>query len=64
MKRSLSAWCLASLLACAPASAQDVTKAAPEASRVLFENAYIRVVELTFAPGTQVGPYSHPAGWY
>ena len=46
------------------ASAQDALKSAPQASRLLFENEYIRVIELTFEPGTQVGPYSHPAGWY
>lgn len=64
VKKIWQGLCLASVFVCASVSAQDALKSAPDASRLLFENEYIRVIELTFEPGTQVGPYSHPAGWY
>lgn len=44
--------------------AQDVVKVSPATSRVVFENAYIRVVRSTFPPGGAEPAHTHPAGWY
>ena len=38
----------------------DMTKAAPKASRVLFENDDVRVVELNWRRGLKVEMHSHP----
>ena len=54
---------LAALLATA-AAAQDVVKVSPATNKVLKENAYVRVVEATFAPGAKEPLHTHPAAWY
>ena len=54
---------LATLLAAA-AMAQDAVKVSPATNKVLKENAYVRVVESTFAPGAKEPLHTHPAGWY
>lgn len=41
--------------------AKRLTQAAPEVSKVLFENDRIRVVELNVKKGTRVGMHTHPA---
>ena len=41
--------------------AKQLAKAAPEVSRVLFENDRVRVVELNVKKGTKVGMHTHPA---
>ncbi len=38
-----------------------MTQAAPEASKVLFENDWVRVVELNVKKGTKAGVHTHPA---
>ena len=38
----------------------DMTKAAPKASRVLFENDDVRVIELNWKKGLKVEMHSHP----
>lgn len=55
---------VAALFAPAGAFAQDVVRAAPGTSRVVFENQYIRVVRSHFAPGAAEAAHTHPAGWY
>ena len=54
---------LAALLTAA-AAAQDVVKVSPATNKVLKENAYVRVVQATFAPGAREPLHTHPAGWY
>ena len=44
--------------------AQDVMKAAPGHYKVLVDNAEVRVVENTLAPGEKDAEHTHPAGWY
>ena len=41
--------------------AKRLTEAAPEVSKVLFENDRVRVVELKVKKGTKVGMHKHPA---
>ncbi len=41
--------------------AKRLTEAAPKASKVLFENDRVRVVELNVRKGTKVGMHTHPA---
>ncbi len=41
--------------------AKRLTEAAPEVSKVLFENDKVRVVELNVKKGTKVGMHTHPA---
>ena len=41
--------------------AKRLTQAAPETSKVLFENDKVRVVELNVKKGTKVGMHTHPA---
>ena len=41
--------------------AKRLTQAAPEVSKVLFENDKVRVVELNVKKGTKVGMHTHPA---
>ncbi len=43
------------------AVAKHLTQAAPEVSKVLFENDKVRVVELNVKKGTKVGMHTHPA---
>ena len=47
-----------------PLLAQDVMKAAPEHYKVLVDNADVRVIENTLAPGEKDAQHTHPAGWY
>ncbi len=56
------------LLACCTgfAAAQDPTKAAPESYKIQFENAYIRVFRVHYAPHSRVPVHDHsryPAGY-
>jgi len=44
--------------------AQDVVKVAGEHNKVLFENADVRVIENTLAPGEKDAMHTHPHGWY
>lgn len=44
--------------------AQDVIKAAPEHNKILMENAHVRVIENTLAPGEKDAIHTHPPGWY
>jgi quercetin dioxygenase-like cupin family protein len=46
------------------ASAQDVVAVAPTHTRVLVENAQVRVIESTLPPGAKDPFHTHPAGWY
>jgi beta-alanine degradation protein BauB len=46
------------------ARAQDVVKVAPEHNKVLLENADVRVIENTLAPGEKDAMHTHPPGWY
>ena len=48
----------------AAATAQDVVQVSPATNKVLKDNAYVRVVESTFAPGAKEGMHTHPACWY
>lgn len=44
--------------------AQDVVKAAPEHNIIILENADVRVIENTLAPGERDAMHTHPSGWY
>jgi hypothetical protein len=44
--------------------AQDVVKVAGEHNKVLLENADVRVIENTLAPGEKDAMHTHPHGWY
>ena len=46
------------------ARAQDVVAVAPTHTRVLVENAQVRVIESTLPPGAKDPFHTHPAGWY
>ncbi len=46
------------------ARAQDVVKVAPEHNKILLENADVRVIENTLAPGEKDAMHTHAAGWY
>jgi beta-alanine degradation protein BauB len=52
------------LLLAVRARAQDVLAVAPNHYRVLVDNAHVRVVENTLAPGEKDPLHTHPAGWY
>jgi beta-alanine degradation protein BauB len=58
--------CLAfhGLVTATPAVAQDVVEAAPQSNKVLVDNATVRVVEGTIAPGAREAMHTHAAGWY
>ncbi len=49
-----------SLLFSPIARAQDPAKVAPDVYKVVFENARVRVMEVTLAPGAKVAMHSHP----
>jgi len=49
---------------CGAARAQDVAKVSPATNKVLVENAYVRVLQATFAPGAKEGLHTHPASFY
>ena len=36
----------------------------PQTNVVLTENAQVRVIQATFAPGAREPTHTHPAGWY
>lgn len=40
--------------------AADPLKVGPDVYRLLFENERVRVLEVTFKPGTKIGFHSHP----
>lgn len=40
--------------------AADPLTVGPDIYRLLFENDRVRVMEVTFKPGTKIGPHSHP----
>ena len=44
--------------------AQDVVQVAPEHNKILLENADVRVIENTLAPGEKDAMHTHPSGWY
>jgi quercetin dioxygenase-like cupin family protein len=44
--------------------AQDVVTVAPEHNKILLENADVRVIENTLAPGEKDAMHTHPSGWY
>jgi mannose-6-phosphate isomerase-like protein (cupin superfamily) len=44
--------------------AQDVVKVAPEHNKIILENADVRVIENTLAPGEKDALHTHPSGWY
>jgi oxalate decarboxylase/phosphoglucose isomerase-like protein (cupin superfamily) len=44
--------------------AQDQVAVAPAHTRVLVENARVRVIESTLPPGAKDPLHTHPAGWY
>jgi hypothetical protein len=44
--------------------AQDVVKVAPEHNKIILENADVRVIENTLAPGEKDAMHTHPSGWY
>ena len=63
MSRTLTAASLALLLVAAGrAGAQDVLAVAKDHYKVLVDNARIRVVENTLAPGEKDPMHTHPAG--
>ena len=45
-------------------NAQDVVKVAPEHNKIILENADVRVIENTLAPGEKDAMHTHPSGWY
>ena len=47
-----------------PGSAQDVMAVAPSHYKVRVDNAHVRVVENTLAPGEKDPMHTHAAGWY
>jgi len=49
------------LLAAMPAAAQDPAAVAPDSYKVLAENARVRVLRVTMAPGSKAATHSHPA---
>lgn len=54
---------IAALVAAAWASsgfAADPLKVGPDVYRLLFENERVRVLEVTFKPGTKIAMHSHP----
>jgi len=59
--------CLAALpvlIFATPAPAQDVMAVASSHYRVRVDNAHVRVVENTLAPGEKDPMHTHAAGWY
>ena len=42
------------------AGAQDPAKVAPDLYKVVFENARVRVMEVTMTPGAKAATHSHP----
>ena len=44
--------------------AQDVVKVASDHNKIILENADVRVIENTLAPGEKDAMHTHPSGWY
>jgi len=42
------------------AQAQDPLQVAPDMYKLVFENERVRVMEVTFKPGSKIAPHSHP----
>jgi len=53
----------AAILGAVPASAQDWLSVGGGAKKVLLDNAQVRVVELTLAPGHKEPVHTHPANF-
>jgi len=49
-----------SIVALHTAAAQDPLKVAPEMYKLLHENDRVRVMEVTFKPGSKIAKHSHP----
>ena len=62
--RTLAGAGIAAAALSSSASAQDVVAVAPTHTRVLVENAQVRVIESTLPPGAKDPFHTHPAGWY
>lgn len=61
----LAAAAVGLLLLCVTlAQGQDAVKVAPAHYKVKVENASVRVVENTLAPGEKDPMHTHPAGWF
>ncbi|MBZ5526226.1 MAG: cupin domain-containing protein [Acidobacteriia bacterium] len=61
----LAAAAVGLLLFCvALAQGQDAVKVAPAHYKVKVENAHVRVIENTLAPGEKDPMHTHPAGWF
>ena len=61
----LAAAAVGLLLLCATfAQGQDAVKVAPSHYKVRTENAHVRVIENTLAPGERDPMHTHPAGWF
>lgn len=61
----LAAAAVGLLLLCVTlAQGQDAVKAAPAHYRIRTENAHVRVIENTLAPGEKDPMHTHPAGWF
>lgn len=58
----IAALCL--FLLAGTGSAQDVVKVAPEHNKIILENADVRVIENTLAPGEKDATHTHASGWY
>lgn len=48
------------VLGAAAALAQDPMKVQPENHKVVFEDEHVRVLDVTFGPGTTLKKHSHP----
>ncbi len=59
---SIAILCLFSLAG--TGGAQDVVKVAPEHNKIILENADVRVIENTLAPGQKDAMHTHASGWY
>ena len=64
MKALLAKLGVGILLTAGPVYAQDVMVVAADHYKVLVDNANVRVVENTLAPGEKDSSHTHPAGWY
>ena len=62
--RTLAGAAIAATALAPSAHAQDVVAVAPAHTRVLVENAQVRVIESTLPAGAKDPLHTHPAGWY
>jgi oxalate decarboxylase/phosphoglucose isomerase-like protein (cupin superfamily) len=63
-KLSLTAAAMCLLPLAGICCAQDVVTVAPEHNKIILENADVRVIENTLAPGEKDAIHTHPSGWY